>query len=91
MCVCVCSCGQLFVVPWTVAHQVPLSIAFLRQEYWSGVSLPIPGTFLNQGLNLHFQHWQTDSLPLAPPGKPKVTDSLAISRKIKPIQTVEDQ
>ena len=91
VCVCVCSCGQLFVVPWTVAHQVPLSIAFLRQEYWSGVPLPIPGTFLNQGLNLHFQHWQTDSLPLAPPGKPKVTDSLAISRKIKPIQTVEDQ
>ena len=23
--------------PWTVAHQVPLSIGFSRQEYWSGL------------------------------------------------------
>ena len=26
---------QLFVTPWTVAHQVPLSMEFSRQEYWS--------------------------------------------------------
>ena len=26
---------QLFVAPWTVAHQTPLSIGFSRQEYWS--------------------------------------------------------
>ena len=26
----------LFVTPWTVAHQVPLSVEFSRQEYWSG-------------------------------------------------------
>ena len=26
----------LFVTPWTVAHQDPLSMAFSRQEYWSG-------------------------------------------------------
>ena len=25
-----------FVTPWTVACQVPLSIEFSRQEYWSG-------------------------------------------------------
>ena len=24
---------QLFVTPWTVAHQVPLSMGFSRQEY----------------------------------------------------------
>ena len=23
--------------PWTAAHQAPLSMAFSRQEYWSGV------------------------------------------------------
>ena len=23
--------------PWTVAHQVPLSMGFSRQEYWSGL------------------------------------------------------
>ena len=26
----------LFVTPWTVAHQSPLSMVFSRQEYWSG-------------------------------------------------------
>ena len=26
----------LFATPWTVAHQVPLSMEFSRQEYWSG-------------------------------------------------------
>ena len=31
---------QLFVTPWTVALQAPLSMAFSRQEYWSGVPLP---------------------------------------------------
>ena len=36
MCVCVLSCVQLFVTPWTVACQAPLSIGFSRQEYWSG-------------------------------------------------------
>ena len=27
------SCVQLFVTPWTVAHQAPLSMEFFRQEY----------------------------------------------------------
>ena len=31
------------VAPWTVAHQVPLSMGFSRQEYWSGVPFPPPG------------------------------------------------
>ena len=25
--------AQLFVVPWTLAHQAPLSMGFSRQEY----------------------------------------------------------
>ena len=27
--------------PWTEAYQVPLSMGFARQEYWSGVPLPL--------------------------------------------------
>ena len=27
------SCVLLFEMPWTVAHQVPLSMRFFRQEY----------------------------------------------------------
>ena len=31
----------LSVTPWTAAHQAPLSLAFSRQEYWSGLPIPI--------------------------------------------------
>ena len=31
---------RLFVTPWTVAYQAPLSMGFSRQEYWSGLTLP---------------------------------------------------
>ena len=33
---------QLFVIPWTVACQAPLSMGFSRQEYWSGLPFPSP-------------------------------------------------
>ena len=32
---CVLSHVQLFVTPWTLALQAPLSMEFSRQEYWS--------------------------------------------------------
>ena len=28
---------QVFVAPWTVAGQAPLSMEFFRQEHWSGL------------------------------------------------------
>ena len=34
---------RLFVTPWTVANQAPLSMGFSRQEYWSGLPFPTPG------------------------------------------------
>ena len=37
------SCVRLFVTPWTVAHQAPLSMGFSRQEDWSGLPCPSPG------------------------------------------------
>ena len=33
---------RLFTIPWTAAYQVPLSMGFSRQEYWSGLPLPSP-------------------------------------------------
>ena len=33
---------QLSVIPWTAAFQAPPSMGFFRQEYWSGVPLPLP-------------------------------------------------
>ena len=32
---------------WTVAYQTSLSMAFSRQEYWSGLSFPPPGDLPN--------------------------------------------
>ena len=32
----------LFATPWTVAHQIPLSMGFSRQEYWSGLPFLSP-------------------------------------------------
>ena len=47
VCVCVCVCTQsnfqLSAIPWTVAHQTPLSEEFSMQEYCSGLPFPNPG------------------------------------------------
>ena len=39
-----------FTMPWTVAHQVPLSVGFSRQDYWSGLLFPSPGDFPDPGI-----------------------------------------
>ena len=41
---------QLFATLWTVARQVPLSMAFSRREYWSGLLCPSPGDLLDPGI-----------------------------------------
>ena len=48
------SCVWLFATPWTVANQVPPSMGFSRQEYWSG--LPSPGDLPDPGSNLGLPH-----------------------------------
>ena len=42
---------RLLATPWTVAHQALPSMGFSRQEYWSGVPLPSPGTDLGIGIS----------------------------------------
>jgi len=41
-------------IPWTVAHQAPLSMEFSRQEYWSGLPFPSPGDLPNPGIEPRF-------------------------------------
>ena len=41
---------RLFATPWTVAHQVLLSMGFPRQEYWSGLPFPSPGDLPDPGI-----------------------------------------
>ena len=57
--------------PWTVAHQVPLSMGFPRQEYWSGLLLPSPGDLPNSGIKPGSPALQVDCLPTELPGKPE--------------------
>ena len=70
----------LFVTPWTVA--------LLRQEYWSGLPCPPPGTLLNPGIEPRSPALQADSLLSEPPGKPKNTGvgSLSLLQRIYPTQ-----
>ena len=37
-------------IPWTVAHQAPLSMGFSRQEYWNGLPFPSPGDLPDPGI-----------------------------------------
>ena len=41
---------QLFATPWTVAYQVPPSMGFSRQEFWSGLPFPSPGDLPDSGI-----------------------------------------
>ena len=79
VCVCVCAhghtlnCVQLFVTPWTVAHQALLSMYFSRQEYWSGLPFPSLGDLPDPRIgatSLSLLHWQVDSLLLCHLGSP---------------------
>ena len=38
------------VIPWTVAHQGPLSTGSSRQEYWNGLPFPSPGDLADPGI-----------------------------------------
>ena len=72
LCCCAYSLSRvwLFVTPWTVAHQAPLSMEFSRQEHWSGLPCPPPGDLPNPGIKPRSPTLQVVSLPTEPPGKP---------------------
>ena len=60
---------QLSVTPWAVACQVPLSMEFSRQEYWSGLPFPSPGYLPNPGIKPRSPSLQADPLQSEPSGK----------------------
>ena len=60
-------------IPWTVAHQAPLSMGFSRQEYWSGLLFPPPEDLPDPGMELGSCALQADSLLSELPGKPQGT------------------
>ena len=58
---------QLFAIPLTVAYQVPPSMAFSRQEYWSGLPFPSPGDLPDPGNKPRSPTLWSDALPSEPP------------------------
>ena len=74
----------LFVTPWTVAHQVSLSMEFSRQECWGGLPFPSPGNLPSPGIEPKSPALQADSLPPEPPGEPNIVmDEIKIMQKVK--------
>ena len=82
---CLSLCVQLFVTPWTVAHQAPLSMEFSRQQYWSGLPWPSPGdrTWVSCIVGRFFTVWTTREAH----GKP-VSSSTTWARPSFPPQTM---
>jgi len=67
----------LFLRPFTVAHEVLLSMEFSRQEYSSGLPFPSPGDLPDPGIKPGSSALQTHSLPSEPLGSPSFHVSLA--------------
>ena len=72
-CVCVresrFSHVQLFVTPWSLASQVPVSMEVSRQEYWSGLPFPSSGD-LPEGIEPSFPALAGGFFTNKLPGKP---------------------
>ena len=71
VCVLICSVlSDSWQPHWTVACQVPLSVDFPRQEYWSGLPFPPPEDLANPEIKPGSPTGQAESL---------LSDSLLIS------------
>ena len=61
----------LFVTPWPVVQQAPLSMWFSRQEYWSGLPCPPPGKLPNSGIKPSLLCYRWVLYSLSHQGSPK--------------------
>ena len=56
--------------PWTVAHPVPLSMGFRRQEYWDGLPFPTAGDLPEPRVEPASPVLARVFFTIKPPGKP---------------------
>ena len=63
------SCVRPFATPWTVVHQVPPSMGFSSQEYWSRLPFPSPRDLPDPGIEPRSPALRVDTSPSEPPGK----------------------
>ena len=67
---CVLSHVWLFVTPWTVACQAPLSMGFARQECWSGLPFLTPRDLPDPGIEPMSPALAGRFFTTEPPGNP---------------------
>ena len=79
------SLNHVFMTPWMVAHQSPLSMEVFRQEYWSRLPFPTPGNLPHPGIkpkSLASPALLADSLPLCHLGSPEILCTTFFSSQI---------
>ena len=65
---------RLFATPWTAAFQVPLSMGFSREEFWSGLPFPSPGDLPDSGIEPGSPALQVNALPSNHQGNPGIDE-----------------
>ena len=75
---------QLFVIPWTIACQAPLSMGILQTRILEWAAMPSLGDLPNPGIKPRSPTLQANYLPSELPRKPKNTgvDSLSLLQGI---------
>ena len=69
--------SRLLAIPWTAAHQAPLSMEISRQEYWTGLPFPPPGDLPNP---------EIESESSAPPALQ--VDSLVLTQQLSELNSI---
>ena len=64
-----CSIAKLYLTLCSPMDQVPLTMGFSRQEYWSGVPFPLPGDLSDPGIEPASPAWAGGFFIAEPPGK----------------------
>ena len=92
MCVCVCVCVfsrvQLFMTPWTTAHQAPLSVGFPRARILEWVTILFSGGLPDPGIEPVSPALANRFFTTEPPGKPQ-WDSTQVIRAVESSQERE--
>ena len=88
----VLSHARLFATPWTVAHPVPLSMEFSRQEYQSGLPFPPPGDPPDPGTEFTFlmSPALAGGFFTIPCGKPRYVYAAAAAKSLQSCSTLCD-
>ena len=76
--------SDLFSIPWITSHQAPLSMGFLRQEYWSGLLFSSTGDLPDPGIKPASPALAGRVSTAEPPGKP-IVSCREVTKKYKHI------